>query len=248
MDLNIPVSGRQFAKMVGQAESAVRKAKTRGSIIKGITSDGKFIPSVAAKEWGKSILPEFGGSKKTVVVKTIELKPARKPIEKKIVIEPIIESISEPTKETKQRYVKSPTLSKKEKKEPETIEEFVAEIMHEKLPSAKADDLDDETVSADLDGYVDKPEAERITSVLKAKILQITYAEKKGELVPIDKVNSVLFGYGQEIRNAFESVPDRIIDKILAVADKRHEARRILADEIQDTLELLADINTREIL
>jgi len=86
----------------------------------------------------------------------------------------------------------------------------------------------------------------KMTAVLKAKILQITYKEKQGQLVSIDKVNTVLFGYGQEIRNAFESIPDRIIDKILAVADKRHEARRILADEIQDTLELLADINTRE--
>jgi phage terminase Nu1 subunit (DNA packaging protein) len=221
MDLNTPVSGRQFAKMVGQAESAVRKAKVRGSIIKGITSDGKYIPSIASNEWGKTILPEFGGLvKKNVSIK----KPtSAKPIpDKKI------------------------PIPKKTKKDPETIEEFVAEIMHEKLPMAGADDLDDETVSEELDDKIQNPEAERITSVLKAKILQITYSEKKGQLVPIDKVNTVLFGYGQEIRNAFESIPDRIIDRILAVADKRHEARRILADEIQDTLELLADINNRE--
>ena len=221
MDLNTPVSGRQFAKMVGQAESAVRKAKNRGSIIKGITSDGKFIPSIASNEWGKEILPEFGGSVKKSV-------PVKKPTSVKLVPE------------------KKIPIPKKQKKDPETIEEFVAEIMHEKLPTAGADDLDDETVSEELDDKIQKPEAERITSVLKAKILQITYAEKKGQLVPIDKVNTVLFGYGQEIRNAFESVPDRIIDRILAVADKRHEARRILADEIQDTLELLADINNRE--
>ena len=138
-------------------------------------------------------------------------------------------------------------VPKKQKKEPETIEDFVNEIMHEKLPMAGADDLTDETVSEELSDYIDKPEAERITSVLKAKILQITYKEKQGQLVPIDKVNSVLFGYGQEIRNAFESVPDRIIDRILAVAEKRHEARKILVDEIHSTLELLADINTREL-
>lgn len=107
--------------------------------------------------------------------------------------------------------------------------------------------MDDETVSEELDDRIEKPEAERVTAVLKAKILQITYKEKQGQLVPIDKVNSVLFGYGQEIRNAFESVPDRIIDRILAVAEKRHEARKILVDEIHDTLELLADINSREL-
>lgn len=216
MDLNKPVSGRQFAKMVGQAESAVRKAKNRGSILNGLTPDGMFIPSIASNEWGKDILPEFGGSEKKIV------------------------DIKKPTK-----TIKIPIV-KKLKKEPETIEEFVSEIMQEKLPTADADDLDDETVSEELDDRIQKPEAERVTAVLKAKILQITYKEKQGQLVPIDKVNTVLFGYGQEIRNSFESIPDRIIDRILAVSDKRHEARRILADEIQDTLELLADINTRE--
>lgn len=216
MDLNLPVSGRQFAKLTGQSEGAVRKAKNRGSIIAGLTSDGKFIPAIASNEWGKEILPEFLGNVKKSVPKKLQL-------------------------------VKPVPAIKKQKKEPETIEEFVNEIMHEKLPDADADDLDDETVSEELDDRIQKPEAERVTAVLKAKILQITYKEKQGQLVPIDKVNTVLFGYGQEIRNAFESVPDRIIDKILAVADKRHEARRILADEIQDTLELLADINTREL-
>ena len=219
MDLNLPVSGRELARLTGQSEGAVRKAKNRGSILKGLTTDGKFIPSIASNEWGKPILKEF-------LSESVEVK---KPVVKK------------------QASVKPIPVPKKPKKEAETIEEFVDEIMHEKLPSADADDLDDETVSEELDDKIQKPEAERVTAVLKAKILQITYKEKQGQLVPIDKVNSVLFGYGQEIRNAFESVPDRIIDRILAVAEKRHEARKILVDEIHDTLELLSDINSREL-
>lgn len=222
MDLTKPVSGRELARLTGQTEGAVRKAKNRGSILKGLTDDGKFIPSIASNEWGKPILQEFLKSE----TKTVS-------IEKQVV--------------KKQTSVKQIPTPKKQKKEAETIEEFVAEIMHEKLPNANADDLDDETVSEELDDRIQKPEAERVTAVLKAKILQITYKEKQGQLVPIDKVNSVLFGYGQEIRNAFESVPDRIIDRILAVAEKRHEARKILVDEIHDTLELLADINSREL-
>lgn len=217
MDLTKPVSGRELARLTGQSEGAVRKAKNRGSILKGLTADGKFIPSIASNEWGKPILKEFLGT---------EAKPVK--IKKLTSVKPI-------------------PAPRKQKKDPETIEDFVNEIMHEKLPMAGADDLTDETVSEDLSDFIDKPEAERVTSVLKAKILQITYAEKKGELVPIDKVNSVLYGYGQEIRNAFESVPDRIIDRILAVAEKRHEARKILVDEIHDVLQLLADINTREL-
>jgi hypothetical protein len=229
MDLNKPVSGRELARLTGQSEGAVRKAKNRGSILNGLTADGKFIPAIASNEWGKPILKEF--LSESVEVK----KPAVKAIKKRVTTD----------KTSYEHHGYNPF--KKQKKEAETIEEFVEEIMHEKLPSAKADDLDDETVSADFDGYIDKPEAERVTAVLKAKILQITYKEKQGQLVPIDKVNSVLFGYGQEIRNAFESVPDRIIDRILAVAEKRHEARKILVDEIHSTLELLADINTRDL-
>lgn len=219
MDLNKPVSGRELARLTGQSEGAVRKARDRGSILKGLTSDGKYIPAIACNEWGKPVLPEFLNP----VTKT------KKPVVKKT------------------QPVKSVPVPKKIKKEAETIEEVVDEIMHEKLPTADADDLDDETVSEELDDKIQKPEAERVTAVLKAKILQITYKEKQGQLVPIDKVNSVLFGYGQEIRNAFESIPDRVIDRILAVAEKRHEARKILVDEIHGTLELLADINSREL-
>lgn len=229
MDLTKPVSGRELARLTGQSEGAVRKAKNRGSILKGLTADGKFIPSIASNEWGKPILQEFLSPEniKEVFDKSMRVLKISAAIEKK-------------TPSVK-------TVPKKQKKEAETIEEVVEEIMHEKLPTAEADDLDDETVSEELDDRIQKPEAERVTAVLKAKILQITYKEKQGQLVPIDKVNSVLFGYGQEIRNAFESVPDRIIDRILAVAEKRHEARKILVDEIHSTLELLADINTRDL-
>ena len=214
------ISYSHFARLTGTSEGAVRKAIVRGSISKGVDLSLKKINAyIASNEWGKPILKEF-------LSESIEVK---KPVVKKpISVKPI-------------------PVPKKPKKEAETIEEVIDEIMHEKLPSADADDLADETVSADLDGYIDKPEAERVTAVLKAKILQIAYKEKQGQLVPIDKVNSVLFGYGQEIRNAFESIPDRIIDRILAVAEKRHEARKILVDEIHGTLELLADINSREL-
>jgi phage terminase Nu1 subunit (DNA packaging protein) len=218
------ISYSHFARLTGTSEGAVRKAIVRGSISKGVDLSLKKINAyIASNEWGKPILKEFLSDTEIVT----EFK-----------------KITAPKKSVSVKPIPAP---KKQKKEAETIEEFVEEIMHEKLPSADADDLDDETVSEELDDRIQKPEAERVTAVLKAKILQITYKEKQGQLVPIDKVNSVLFGYGQEIRNAFESVPDRIIDRILAVAEKRHEARKILVDEIHSTLELLADINTRDL-
>ena len=65
VDLLKPVSGRQFAKMVGvSSDNAVRKAVVRGSILRGyIKSEKMFIPKIAADEWGKDILPEYGGQK-----------------------------------------------------------------------------------------------------------------------------------------------------------------------------------------
>jgi phage terminase Nu1 subunit (DNA packaging protein) len=220
MDLNIPVSGRQFAKMVGQSEGAVRKAVERGSIVKGYTADKKLIPLIASNEWGKPILADFLDAENlrdtTAGIKIKKLAPVKK----------------------------SPAL-KKQKKEPQTADEVVAELMDDPLPHLSDDEIN-EDVDQDLDDKILKPEAERITAILKAKILQLALKEKQGKLVPIDKVNSVLFGYGQEIRNTFEALPAQVIDRIRA-CDNRHEALRVLNDAIFDALNLLADINSREI-
>ena len=246
MDLYEPVSGRQFGKMVGQTEGAVRKAKNRFSIIEGITPDGKFIPIIAANEWGKEILPEFlNGAvqnfppkiEKPKVVKVEKQKPAKIVIEKPVVVkhsEPKIEKVAKTQKQKKQKH------------EAETVEEIVAEIMHEKLPTADADDLSDESVSEELDDRILKPEAERVTAVLKAKILQITYQEKQKQLVPIEKVNKVYFDFGVEIRNTFEALPNQVIDKIRA-CDNRHEALRVLNTAIFDALNILSDIGGRSL-
>ena len=142
-DLYAPVSGRQFGKMVGQTEGAVRKAKGRFSIIEGITADGKFIPIIAANEWGKEILPEFlNGTVQNMPPKIEKPKVVKveKPKPEKIIIEkPVIEKSVEP----KIEKTTKPPKQKKQKHEAETVEEIVAEIMHERLPTADADDLSD---------------------------------------------------------------------------------------------------------
>jgi len=220
MDLNIPVSGRQFAKMVGQSEGAVRKAVERGSIVKGYTADKKLIPLVASNEWGKPILKEFLDAEN-------------------------LRDTTAGIKIKKPAPVKKSPAPKKQKKEPQTADEVIAELMDDPLPHLSDDEIN-EDVDQDLDDKILKPEAERITAILKAKILQLALKEKQGKLVPIDKVNSVLFGYGQEIRNTFEALPAQVIDRIRA-CDNRHEALRVLNDAIFDALNLLADINSREI-
>lgn len=235
IDLTKPVSGRELARLTGQSEGAVRKAKNRGSILNGLTADGKFIPSIASNEWGKPILQEFLSSEninENYSKAMGKLKNAAA-VEKKIIPK-------------KSQYVKKVPVLKKQKKEPETIEEFVDEIMHEKLPSADADDLDDETVSEELDDRIQKPEAERVTAVLKAKILQITYKEKQGQLIDKGKINPILFGFGQEVRIILEGLSNRIVDDIRG-AKTRPEAKRLIDEEVYRMLNKVSDVLSRKI-
>ena len=217
----LPVSGRQFAKMVGMSsDNAVRKAVERGSILKGyIKSEKKFIPKVAAMEWGKDILPEYGGPKPRKVPRMAN-KPAP-PKPKKI-----------------------------------TAEDVVKEILAEPVPKPKkkADDTggflfpddDDDDEDEHEEGWISKPEAERRTAIHKSEILEIALAEKRGQLIPKDKISGILFGYGQEVRIAVEGITNRVLDPIMAAED-RHVAKRILDEEIHATLTALAEIPNREI-
>lgn len=215
MDLNTPVSGRQFAKMVGQTEGAVRKAVDRQSIIKGVTSDKKYIPKIASEEWGKPILPEFLTSTN---LKATANSPA----------------------------TKSPPKKLKAKHEATTADEVVLEVMSEKLPQLSKDDQEniDDQDPEEVSDVVLKTEAERQAAILKVKILRLAYMEKRGQMVPITKVNSVLFGYGQEIRTAIEGLRFRVLDPVRA-ARTRPEADRIFEKEVHDMLNLLADIQNR---
>lgn len=217
MDLKQPVSGRQFAKMVGVAEGAVRKAVSRSSIVEGKTKDGKFIPEIAAREWGKDILPEFTDGQVTNPAK----KVIPKPVEKK------------------------PPVRKRRLPELTTADEVVKAALNEHSDNVDDEDLDSEDVDGELDDKIGKPEAERITSILKAKILQIALREKQGELISRKKVNPILFAYGQEVRVALEGLSNRTIDKILA-CNTRNEAKRVLDEEIYNTLNTLADIPNRK--
>lgn len=214
MNLLEPVSGRKFAEMVGQSEGAVRKASARQSILKGKTADGKYIPSVASAEWGKPILEKYF--------------TAAAPEPKSVKSAP-------PPKEIR---------TKKEKKEPETADEFLAEIMSEPLPRVSKKEVDADPAGP-LDENSPKAEAERKTAIYKAKMAELAYNEKKGNSIPKDKVKNILFAYGQEIRVSMEGMCNRVLDRILAT-DTRHEAKRIFDEEIHETLVNISEIINRK--
>lgn len=218
----LPVSGRQFAKMVGVgSDNAVRKAVERGSILKGyIKSEKKFIPKVAAMEWGKDILPEYGGPKTRGVPKMTN-KPAP-PKPKRVTADDVVkEVLAEPVP--------------KQKKTTNQVIGFFDD-----------DEMEGDDEHEDDPNWISKPEAERRTAIHKSEILEIALAEKRGQLIPKEKISTILFGYGQEIRIAFEGITNRVLDQILAAED-RHVAKRILDEEIHSTLTVLAEIPNREI-
>lgn len=211
MDLMKPVSGRQFAKMVGiKSDNAVRTAVDRQSIIKGKTADGKFIPLIAAREWGKEILPEY--------LQAADIKP----------------------KAAKSSAVTAAKKPPAKKTDPTNAAEFVKEMMDEPLPKVTQEEVDEFDESAEpFNDSSPKTEAERRTTIFKAKMAEIAYLEKKGDMIPRQKMR-VLFDYGVQIRTAMMSIPDRVIDNILA-ADDRQLAKNILTEEIYKTLNALSD-------
>jgi len=117
--------------------------------------------------------------------------------------------------------------------------------MNEPLPYLTEEEIDQEEDRPLHDGSP-KHEAERKAAIIKTRILEIAYQEKKGELLPREKVDKVLNGFGLEIRNSIQGVTNRVIDKILA-SNSRLEAKRLLDDEIHETLNILADITSRQI-
>jgi len=99
---------------------------------------------------------------------------------------------------------------------------------------------------ADVAGGRSIAEIKRQQAEVKLRISALELKEKQGQLVDKDKVYKALFAAGQEVRTALQSIPDRVIDDLLA-AQTRNESHQILFNAIADTLEMLSEIMNREI-
>jgi len=89
--------------------------------------------------------------------------------------------------------------------------------------------------------------AHQIEAVFKAKLRELEYRKKSGELISKDATYRSLFAIGQEIRSSLQAIPDRIIDEVLA-APTRNDAHTILSREIHDVLSRLSTISEKGIL
>lgn len=136
----------------------------------------------------------------------------------------------------------------KSKPAPVTADDFVKEMLGEPVPKVSKEDVDgfDDDDTSEISEGTTKVEAERKKAILQTKILDIAYREKKGELLPREKLEKILFGYGQEIRTTILATPMQVIDRMRA-CEERHEALKILEDALHDALNILTDIEGREL-
>lgn len=88
--------------------------------------------------------------------------------------------------------------------------------------------------------------AKRAKAVYDAKLAELEFKKKSGSLVDKNEVYKALYGAGQEMRAAFTSIPDRVIDDLLACKN-RHEAHQKLTDAIYEALETFTNIEKRDI-
>lgn len=89
-------------------------------------------------------------------------------------------------------------------------------------------------------------EALRKDLIIKANLNALKLRMKEGEVVEKSKVYKELFAFGKQIRLRFQSIPDRIIDDVLA-APGRNEAHLILFNAISDVLEELTGTGEQEL-
>lgn len=111
-----------------------------------------------------------------------------------------------------------------------------------KKAAGKAADQDQPDTEPEKGQTPSKAVSEQKLAALKVRQAEIELAAKVGKLVDREKINKAMFAAGQEIREAFLALPDRVVDDILAASD-RNEAHTILFEAIALTLERMGDPN-----
>lgn len=100
--------------------------------------------------------------------------------------------------------------------------------------------------SLTLNGDSTYAEAKRVREILQAQIVAIELKEKKGELIHKESAQKQLFTFGQNVRISLTSIPDRVIDEILA-SNTRQEAHLILSTAIFNALEEITNFEIRNV-
>ena len=233
------ISIREYARRKGCSDPAVLKAIKTGKIINGCVIDEKgnkkIIPDIADVEWLYHSDPSRAkmGDRLTIPAASQEPIKHESPAPKQVATQlpdPSQSPAPAPVPKPKPKPLRAAKSSKKQL--PTAPAEYVP-VIPDRVPLVPAKD---ETLAA----------ARKAQEVFKAKIAEIDYKKKIGELVSKDDVYKSLFTFGQELRTQFQAIPDRVVDNMLA-ASSRNEAHIILYEAITKVLENLADIDSRKI-
>lgn len=82
-----------------------------------------------------------------------------------------------------------------------------------------------------------EPEAKRKSTIIDGQLKLLKLKIQSGELVNKEDVYKELFAFGKEIRMNLQSIPSRIIDRIITL--ERHEAHKLLTESINEALSKL---------
>ena len=92
---------------------------------------------------------------------------------------------------------------------------------------------------------ISNADAIRLQNIKKNILLDIEIQQKKEILVEKARVYDQLFAFGNELRNALLSIPDRITDNVIAANGNRTKTHTLIYDAIASELEKLADMDNR---
>lgn len=134
-------------------------------------------------------------------------------------------------------YHEAKTKGKTRKKENEKREAEIIDGLSLDNPGGKKGKVNTDNIN-DLQYQIE---------AIKLEKSQIELDKLKGALVSRDEVYAALFSAGQEVKSAILSIPDRVIDDILA-APGRNEAHQILTDAIYEALKTLSEVESRELI
>ena len=101
---------------------------------------------------------------------------------------------------------------------------------------------DDPDAIAGLTGASTLGQAQRAEKIFKAQLAYLELEKEKGALVDRDQVFRTLFAFGNEMKAAFQALPERITDDLISKADDRNEFYNHLTQCIDDELLRLSQI------
>lgn len=121
----------------------------------------------------------------------------------------------------------NPKPKVREVKEPKPVKVVSKQIPLEEIKNNSSDILNEDTNYA---------EATRLEKIYKAQRAKLEVDEIEGRLVNKEEVYKKLYSFGSELKNNLLSIPDRITDELISLADDRNEFYSLLSKEIENVL------------